>query len=239
VIRLSLIVAVLQSHEIVRRQLLHLDRILTSECELVVVDDGSTPSLEATCAGVPMQRPLRLHLTHDTRPWTQGRARNIGASLAAGEKLLFFDIDHILTAEIVTTCARAAGDKLHWTRRPATLAADGTIIRGAAVAGTPTVHVNSFCIRRALFERLGGYDDRFCGQYGGEDHDFNRRYAALVRAGAAMPEIVAGEGWYYADAERSPALFHGLRRRPGLAGLAEILAVHLRPRRRTAEAIWW
>ena len=48
--RLSLIVSVLDSHEVVRRQLLHLGRVLTPECELILVDDGSEPSLEATCA---------------------------------------------------------------------------------------------------------------------------------------------------------------------------------------------
>lgn len=119
--RLSLIVAVLESYEIVRRQLLHLGRILPPDCELILVDDGSEPSLEATCDGVPKSFPFRLIFTHDCRPWTQPKARNLGATLARSEKLLFFDIDQILTAELIAECLRYDGDMLHWRRRPAVL----------------------------------------------------------------------------------------------------------------------
>lgn len=72
--RLSLIVSVLDSHEVVRRQLLHLNRVLTSECELLVMDDGSEPSLEATCAAVERAYAFRLVLTHalPRRPGVRG-----------------------------------------------------------------------------------------------------------------------------------------------------------------------
>ncbi len=99
--KLSLIVNVLESYAIVQRQLLHLGRILTAQCELILVDDGSSPSLAATCDAVAKPFDFTLRCTNDRRPWTQPRARNIGASLARAEKLLFFDIDHILTEEIV------------------------------------------------------------------------------------------------------------------------------------------
>jgi hypothetical protein len=45
--RLSLIVAVLESYEVVRRQLLHLGRLLAADCELIVIDDGSVPALQS------------------------------------------------------------------------------------------------------------------------------------------------------------------------------------------------
>src|SRR5436309_15659897 len=108
---LSLIVNVLESYEVVRRQLLHLGRVLTPECELIVVDDGSVPSLEATCAAIPKPFAFTLHCTNDRRPWTQPRARNIGAGLARGGRLLFFDIDHIVTEEVLAACLAYAGDK--------------------------------------------------------------------------------------------------------------------------------
>ena len=92
-LQLSLIVSVLDSHEVVRRQLLHLGRILPDVCELVLIDDGCDPPLQAVCAAVPNHFKLTLHATQDHRPWTQPRGRNIGASLARAEKLLFFDIE--------------------------------------------------------------------------------------------------------------------------------------------------
>lgn len=227
--QLSLIVTVLDSHEVVRRQLLHLNRVLTSECELLVIDDGSTPSLEATCDSVERAYPFRLVLTHDRRSWTQPRARNIGAQLAQAEKLLFFDIDHIVTADVIAACQAYEGDRLNWYRRPGILDAEGRIVTDRRVLvehgmrrEIVDVHVNSFLIRRAVFERLGGYDERFLGQYGGEDHDFNRRYAVLVRRGLARPHDVRGEGYRYPDTTIFPALFHALPRRPKLRGMISI-----------------
>jgi len=220
-IRLSLVVAVLDSHEIVRRQLLQLSKVLGSDCELVVVDDGSEPSLESVFASRPPGFRACLHRTCDTRPWTQPRARNIGAGLAVAPKLLFFDIDHIVTADVVTKALEFGDDKMHWYRRPAVLDADGMIVRDADVLrdygaqeDRAGVHGNSFVIRRTLFERLGGYDERFCGRYGGDDIDFNKRYAQLVAAGTALPESVSGEGFVFPDPARDVhRLFHRLQRK--------------------------
>src|SRR5438874_13148691 len=110
--QLSLIVSVLDSHEVVRRQLLHCNRLLTPACELILVDDGSVPPLQATCDAVPKAYIFRLHATHDARPWTQPRARNLGAGLAAAPRLLFFDIDHILTEEVLALALHYKGAKL-------------------------------------------------------------------------------------------------------------------------------
>jgi hypothetical protein len=217
--KLSLIVSVLESYPVVRRQLLHLGRILTPECELILVDDGSSPSLKDTCAAVAKPFDFVLECTNDRRPWTQPRARNIGASLARASKLLFFDIDHILTEEIIATCLGYAGDKLHWIRKPGVLDEDGRIVTDRAVLidhgltdDAPGVHANSFLIRREIFETLGGYDERFCGRYGGDDIDFNARYDRLCREGRARPAEVRGEGYYYPDPARVKELFHSLRR---------------------------
>lgn len=217
--RLSLIVSVLESYEVVRRQLLHFQRVLTPECEMILVDDGSEPSLEAVCAAVPKTYAFTLHLTRDRRPWTQPKARNIGASLARADKLLFFDVDHIVTEEVVRLALEYESDKLHWVRRPAILDEDGRIVtvrqtlaKYGLTDDRPSVHGNSFVIRRSLFEALGGYDERFCGRYGGDDVDFNERYEALCREGRARPAEVRGLGYVYPDPARDvQAIFHSLR----------------------------
>jgi hypothetical protein len=218
--RLSLVVNVLESYEVVRRQLLHLERIMTPACELIVVDDGSVPSLHETCAAVPRTLAFHLHCTHDRRPWTQPRARNIGAALAVAPKLLFFDIDHVLTRELLELCLAYPGDRLHWVRQPGGLDEQGDLITDRKVLAEQYgldgqgegVHGNSFLIRKDLFEQLGGYDERFCGRYGGDDLNFNRRYEQLYQAGRARPVDVQGQGYYFPDPARLPHLFHSLKR---------------------------
>jgi predicted glycosyltransferase involved in capsule biosynthesis len=216
----SLIVNVLESYEVVRRQLLHLERILSPDFELIVVDDGSTPTLEETVNSVHKTFACRLCLTGDSRPWTQPRARNMGAALAQSKKLVFFDIDHILTWDILQNCLKYQGDKLHWWRKPGILDENGLLVTGrdelreyGLIDDSRSVHGNSFMIRRELFERLGGYDEQFCGGYGGDDVDFNNRYTELCWQGLAKIEDVLGQGYVFPDPARDlKKLFHHLRR---------------------------
>lgn len=219
--RLSLIVSVLDSHEVVRRQLLHFGRILQPDCELILIDDGSECPLQTVCDAVVKPYAFRLHATKDTRPWTQPRGRNIGAALARAPKLLFFDIDHIVTDDVIQHGLTYEGDKMHWQRRPALLDEHGNLVtdreilvQHGMIDDSPSVHGNSFVIRRELFELLGGYDERFCGKYGGDDIDFNRRYAELCKFGMARPEEVRGTAYVYPEPARDKAgWFHGLRER--------------------------
>lgn len=72
---------------------MHLNRVLTNQCELILVDDGSKASLQDVCDSVAKDYDSRLIFTHDERPWTQPKGRNLGASVARGDKLLFDDVD--------------------------------------------------------------------------------------------------------------------------------------------------
>src|SRR5262249_49115215 len=69
-----------------------------------------------------------------------------------------------------------------------------------------------FLIRKALFGLLGGYDERYCGRYGGDDIDFNERYDLLCQKGVARPAEIGGEGHFYPDPAQLPDLFHRLSR---------------------------
>lgn len=219
-IHLSLIVTVLESYEVVRRQLRHLNGLLPPDCELILVDDGSRPSLEEVCDSIERNYAFRLLLTQDFRQWTQPRARNQAAAIAQGEKLLFFDIDHIITPEIIEAARQFSGDRMFWIRKPGILdergqvVTDPVILRGHGVTeGMAEIHPNSFVIRRALFETLGGYDERFCGSYGGDDLDFNERYARLVELGLAKVPEVIGQGYVYPNPSiNGGRTFHSLER---------------------------
>lgn len=219
----SIIIAVLESYEIVRRQVLWFSRWMRRypDWELLIVDDGSDPEIPMVTDAAFRYQLVR---TYDTRPWTQPCARNLGAQIARGEWLLMTDIDHIITEDAVrATNAAIDQDKIHFLRRPGVLDEEGALVTqpdvlvqyGCDPAATTRVdsHYNTFAIRANVFREMKGYDPKFCGKYGGDDTDFHRRYGTLHAEGRARRTPAATAGIYvYPDPRRDVRkVFHRLR----------------------------
>jgi hypothetical protein len=181
-----------------------------------------------------------IYYTNDKRPWTQGLARNLGASKAKGEFLFFTDIDHIITKEAIMDVLAFEGDKMTFVRRFGILSRHGDIIsdvqsmldfglnpirtRGHRGA-TGGVHGNTYAIRKTIFDIIGGYDVRFCeqgfhmgGRFMSEERKFNIKWVSIVRRGLAPKgEKMGSEIYHYpvskfrTDGDPNPfGLFHGL-----------------------------
>lgn len=214
-IRVSIVIAVLNSHKVVIRQLRHFKHMpLPPEVELILVDDGSNPPI----AFSPGIANFRILYTNDKRPWTQGLARNMGAKAATGTYLFFTDIDHILTKEAVDAVNIFYGDKMVFRRYFAILDAHGNIVNDAQTLidfGLSPVHYrrrglsggvhgNTYAIRRTIFQRLNGYDRKYCesrfhvgGKYMSEERDFNRRFDRLCQSGDAEWQVLGPDIHHY------------------------------------------
>lgn len=233
--KVSIVIAVLNSHEVVRRQIEHFRGMdLPSDVEIIIVDDGSSPPLTG------LMRGLRFYYTFDKRPWTQGLARNLGASEANGEYLLFTDIDHIITKEAIQDVLNFDGDKMVFPRYYGILNKDGDIVndlqsmigfgldprrihtrRGWLCAG---IHGNTYAIRKTVFDAIGGYESRYCtqgfhmgGKFKSEEARFNGQYSGLLNRGKVKPAVVGSKIYFYptgkyrADGDNNPfGLFHNL-----------------------------
>lgn len=232
--RISIVIAVLNSQEIVRRQLLHFSKMdLPKDIEFVFVDDGSDPEINFG-ADVPNMSVIR---TLDKRPWTQGIARNLGAKNATGEYLLFTDIDHILSKEAIMDAYNYGGDKMIFPRYFGVLLEDGTLSQDLDVLEKygldpmvakskrglyASVHGNTYSIKRSTFNEIGGYDEKHC-LYGhhaparqGEDSIFNARWNHLAvkknlqwTQGSKIYMFPIGR--FHKNGDTNPlGLFHGL-----------------------------
>jgi len=122
-VKVSIITAVLNSHEIVRRQILHYEKMNLRDVEILFIDDGSVPELKDTSSMVNFD----IYRTNDERPWTEHIARNIGVGLAEGEYVILIDIDYILPKESIEYVLRFTGDRINFKRRFGVLDENGDI----------------------------------------------------------------------------------------------------------------
>ena len=226
--KLSIVIPVLDSHEVVRRQLLHFERVgLPSDTELILVDDGSAPPIENTSS-----LSVTIHCTHDKRPWTWALARNAGARLATGEYLLMYDLDHVASRELIEFVCECDGPRVQFVREFGVLDENGVLTQDRDVLLSHGLakekalgvgpHPNMFAMKREVFWRIGGYrEDLVTRSYPqGEDRLFKKAWHNYSREAGAQnntirPKLyVFPSGKLIGDVDADPQkLFHGLSRK--------------------------
>lgn len=130
--------------------------------ELIVVDDASPLGHRAEEA-IKERRieangyPFKLFRILTDLRWNWLEARNLGAHHAENEWLLLTDIDHIITADVIT---RLFESEVSWK-------CFYTFARTRAVDMTPYhPHPNSYLMTKKMYWEIGGYDETFAGHYG-------------------------------------------------------------------------
>ena len=132
--------------------------------ELIIVDDGSTDSLESHLSEEISAKKLKYVYQSN-----QGVsfARNMGAFLANGEYLLFLDSDDTVTENWLLDYEKAISEY-----NPDIVYCGINRMKGLEVVGYSDPHdpyangidfgnvlPGSFCIRKSLFHQIGGYDE--------------------------------------------------------------------------------
>jgi hypothetical protein len=147
-----------------------LPRDLLDTLCVIVVDDGSP---DGPACGAAIGCPLTIYRIEVDVRWNQDAARNIAVAHARTRWVLLTDIDHLVPRETWATLAATKLSK-HYVYRfgRMTLDADGE---------KPTLspykpHPNSWLMTRDMYDRIGGYDERFAGHYG-TDAEFRDRVA--------------------------------------------------------------
>jgi len=227
----SYIIPVLNSHEVVRRQILYWERMnLPDDVEIIIMDDGSDPPLEFDTPVV------RIYKTHDTRPWTWAAARNKGARIAKGRNLLMADVDYIIPKNVFMRAREFYGQKIqfsrqfgvldengHFTQDKDMLLAYGLSPERYAAQGTKiSFHPNHYVMNREVFWELGGYREDLVGlpYPQGEDNAFSRGWKRWVTSGKGDktdPQSMVYMfpcGQFCGDVDYNPfGLFHDLTRK--------------------------
>ena len=230
--KVSMIIPVLNSHEVVRRQILYWEAMnLPDDVEILIMDDGSDPPLEFDTD------VATIYQTNETRPWTSSVARNTGAKIAKGRNLIMVDVDYIVPKDVIMEVRDYTGQKMHFKREFGILDEEGRFSqdkdallrygllpkrykeRGPKVSP----HPNVYAMNKDVFWEIGGYDEGlvFRRHYPqGEDNLFKRRWWQWVQAGKGVacthsPTIyMFPNGQWCGDVDFNPYnLFHDLTRK--------------------------
>ena len=220
--KVSIVTTVLDSHEVVRRQLLYLGEVLPNYAEWVLVDDGSNPPI---CVG---NADIVLHRTNNFQPWTERKARMRGFEIARSSRVICVDIDHIITRALVSFVAETDYDFIKFRRRFGVLDEKGELdVSAGAVIGygvsedrirrrgtRTTPPGNCYAISSRLFWKLQNTSD--------SSRRLKHRVSRLARVGEISicptnerPLIyVMPNGRHCGDVDSNPyGLFHNQSRR--------------------------
>ena len=225
--KLSIVIPVLNSHEIVKRQNLHFGR-MNVDVEILFIDDGSEP---------PIDSPYVAHRTNDYRPWTWALARNKGAKIAKGQYLLMFDLDYIITEDVIRDCLEFNKDYRGFKRQFGCLDENGNLVqtvdelvkwgwpkeRYAERGFDLPPHPNNFLIRKEKFFEMGMFrEDLVERPYPqGEDRHFKKTRMRWEKEGRlecdweSRPTLyMFPNGQFCGDVDYNPfGMFHDLSRK--------------------------
>ena len=212
---------------------------LPDDVEVIIVDDGSKPSLRGYLDNDGYYDDIdfnfSLYETKDFRDWTQPAARNFGVKHAKGEFILVTDIDHIIPRETIEIGRNPTHDVIRFKREVGILDEHGdftqdldTLRSWGFNRGRLTVspHSNSFICRTGLYLGLGGVSERHVGSGkhpNREEIPFKQKLKPLERDGRitiwqdreTKPMLyVMPTGRFCGDKDTNPfGLFHDLKRK--------------------------
>lgn len=188
--------------------------------EIIVVNDGGAPDLLDKLKALPKKCRLVYARIEQDIPWNYPGACNLGAWLSRGDLLFFEDNDNIPTRSFYTQALKYMEDNPDIGRITArgrsVISLDDILtkpVEGWKEINSIGPNQGTSCIRREVYLKVKGQDERFAGEYGWMYYDWKRKL--LTRAGIKFGSI----GMYYYTDGQSKLSRHMSKRNQSLLRL--------------------
>lgn len=165
--------------------------------EIIVVDDGGELGLKEKLQKLEMKTKVIYVRILEDIPWNYTGARNLGIWLSTGDFIAVEDNDHIPHKDFYKEASELLESKPEvgkvYSHRRDVIELDDILnkpIEEWNPVGTRIPHQDVSMMRRDVFLKTKGYDERFAGAYGWSSTDWKRRTA---KAGIESDNI----GFYY------------------------------------------
>jgi hypothetical protein len=162
-IKVSLVVPMYQSWEILRRQILYWNSLrIPKTIEIIIADDGSNP--EPVLYDNPKFRFQLVYRANKQKGWTIPHILNFGAKHARGQYIMFLGIDHMISPEWISWAMNSEDEYSVFTRKCALLDYNGNLLRIQFKDNDCCVDYTSIgWVSKRTFNNVGGFDEEVNG----------------------------------------------------------------------------
>ncbi len=165
--------------------------------EIIVVNDGGDPSLKEKIEKIPRKCNVIYARINEDILWNYHGACNLGVWLSTGDYLMFEDNDNMPTERTYQEMLEVFKDpkigRVVGTKRMEIEMED--LDKEWTQKGSRGPNQGTSMIRREVYLKLKGQDERFCGQYGWMFYDWKSRLLKVTEFGHK------GTFWYVRDAQ--------------------------------------
>lgn len=179
---ISVIISAYCDHELT---VVHVREIMNSTVvpdEIIVVNDGGEPDLLNRLKKLKFNTKVIYARIKEDIKWNYTGARNLGFWLARGEFISIEDNDHIPNRTFYEDCLKYLKERPDVSRvkthKRFLVSLEDVLNKPMeewVVQKSKVPHQDTTMVRRELFLKLKGFDERFAGSYGWCSTDWRRR----------------------------------------------------------------
>lgn len=160
--------------------------------EIIVVNDGGADSLKEKLLTINKKTRLIYAKIEQDIAWNQPGARNLGVWLSGGDYLALEDADHLPQENFYKEASQKLdeGADIVLARKRWSLYMEDLVKGSKELRGQRGTHKFVSLIKRDVWLKMKGFDERFSGHYGWDVPDWKRK---VQRHGFKYDQV----GYYY------------------------------------------